>query len=94
MIRKISLVVGLIAVSMLFSCAPAKTPKKSGEKGDVSAKSPNVRKILKIAKALVKEKGNMNQGYDSRFRTKNGGIPILVWAVSFSAVDAVKLESH
>lgn len=91
MIRKVTLLVGIIAVSMLFACAPAKTPKIISKKGGVSAKSPNARKIFKIAKALVKEKGNMNQGYDSRFRKEKKGIPILVWAVSFSAVDAVKL---
>ena len=89
--RKMMLFALIASVSLLFACSPSKAPKKGKSTVSVKGKSPKTSKFFKIAKALVKEKGDMNQGYDARNKKKKNGIPILVWAVGFSDVNAVKL---
>lgn len=55
-----------------------------------NVKGASSTKIDQIVKDLVAAKGNMDQCYDSRMNKSDGGIPILIWAVSARNLDAVK----
>lgn len=89
MINKMLFVFGIVAISALCSCSPTDSPKKVIQKE--KKKVPAETQIMKIAKNLVRDKGNLNQCYNTRFKPDDKGIPILVWAVSKSDVDAVKI---
>lgn len=89
MIQKISLFFIVALFIFTFGCSPQTSTKTSKKKTKKLVKSES--KVLKLAKKLVKEKGNLNQRYDTRFNKNDQKIPILVWAISQNDVEAVNL---
>lgn len=87
MMKKMFVVFTGILCVLLIGCSPEPT-KKIIKKPRKEIKPES--KVLKIAKQLVKEKGNVNQRYDSRYKKNDTKIPILVWAISHQDVPAVK----
>lgn len=92
---KTSFLLLVMLISVFFvtlGCSPESQPKKKKTSVIKPKKSipPKESRILKIAKSIVKEKGNLNQSYNSRFKIDDKGIPLLVWAVAKQDSEALK----
>lgn len=87
--KKVLLVLSVGMLVMLYACSPTNSPKKGKKKQ--KKKVVTESRVMKIAKDLIKQKGNLNQRYDSRFKKNSKKIPILVWAISQNDVKTVKL---
>jgi ankyrin repeat protein len=85
---------GITAMALLlFSCSPADSGKsKKSQKTSKTQKKSSIHKdVERIAKGLIKSKGDLNQRYNANFKKDDSKMPILLWAVSFHDVNSVKL---
>jgi len=87
----LTLLLALVLAMAQFACSPASDNGKGGSADKTSKRSRGYDGTRRVVENLIKNKGNPDQRYNAKMKKDDGGLLILLWAVSHGDAESAKL---